>query len=273
MSRAPSLKQQLGKPETHVLSTGLRCESPFHVPEAGGVMIFGSLELRACRERLAGARWRPLACLDGRALGCLWLSDFADSTCGPYQELTVTILVSAESRAVEWVNRWTPFAAQQLPGVYICEYVLVLNNRHAVAYGKELHGFDKHLGEIHIGDHGKQIEWRVTQDTVPTVSGQVHVRGGIASQARMLAQLTRAAGHAGARRLARRADHRVPRLYAVGRAGAPRRRRDHAACRAGGELTPYALRGSSIKNDVRWVVGSDDTRMRPPCAVMICSTM
>ncbi len=195
MSPLPrSLKAQLGNAQSHVLSTGLACESPFHVPEAAGVMIFGTYELRACRERLATARYRPVACLDGRALGCLWISDFGDSTCGPYQELTVTILVSESSLAVPWVNRWTPFAVQQLPGVFVCEYVLVLNNRHAVAYGRELHGFDKHLGELHYGDHGGAIDWRVSQDTVPTVSGHLRVQAGLTTQARMLAQIGSAMG-------------------------------------------------------------------------------
>lgn len=192
--RSPSLPERFGPARTHVLSTGLACNSPFHVPEAGGAMIFGSLHLRACRERMAGARWRVVASQDGRALGCLWLSDFADSTCGPYQELTLTFLVSDQQKSVPWVNRWTPFAVQQAPDVYICEYTLVLNNPHAVAYGKELHGFDKHMGEISIADRGTHIKYKVSQDTVTAVEGQLAVRDDLGSQGVALAEIGHALG-------------------------------------------------------------------------------
>ncbi len=193
-SKTRSLKDDFGPSAAHRLSTGLHCESPFVVPEAGGAMIFGTLNLRACRERLATARYRPVVCLDGRALGCLWLSTFGDSTCGPYQELTVTMLVSREARQVPWVNRWTPFAVQQLDGVFICEYTLVLNNPHAIAYGRELHGFDKHMGELGIADDGAEVRFAVSQDTVSTVRGRLRVRPELHVQARMLAEIGAALG-------------------------------------------------------------------------------
>ncbi|MFO0748279.1 MAG: acetoacetate decarboxylase family protein [Myxococcota bacterium] len=191
------LKDEFGPPKSHVLSTGLRCESPFWVPEAAGAMLFGTLDLARCRDLMQAARYEPVAATNGRALGCLWLSEFGSSTCGPYQELTVTFLVrlrGAPAPAIPWVNRWTPFAAQQLPDVFVCEYILVLNNRHAIAYGRELHGFDKHPGELGIADLGDHVRFRVSEDTVPTVSGRLRVRADLATQARMLVEVGRALG-------------------------------------------------------------------------------
>lgn len=189
-----SLKEQFGPEQQHQLSTGLLCTSPFHVPDASGAIVLGRMDLGAARELLADGRYRPIASLDGSALGSLWLSDFGDSTCGPYQELTVTILVAEEQCHVSWENEWTPLAAQAQPGVYICEYVLVLNNPHAIAYGKELHGFDKHHGELTIRNDGETVAFRVSERTEPTVHGRIRLRKGAFDQTRALFGVTSALG-------------------------------------------------------------------------------
>ena len=179
----------------------------FVVPRLAGAMIHGSYDGPATVRRLAPEDFHPVRAADGRALGCLWLSDFLDSTVGPYRELTVTFLVADAPVTVPWVNAWTPLAAQLRPDVRVCEYVLLLDNPAAIAYGRDLHGFDKHPGTLAIERGGGTFRFEVGQGSALAARGAFRERG-LGALAGAVAGLARAHGVGPTlRELARRRHH------------------------------------------------------------------
>ena len=134
--------------QEHQLASGTLCQSPFFVPDSAAWMLFGTVELPSLREILAPEPFQPVSTDGGKAMACLWLSDFRDSTVGPYRELTVTFFVARNPLHLKWRNFLTPLAAQFHPEVLVCEYILVLDEQAAIEYGRDLHGFDKHPGDL-----------------------------------------------------------------------------------------------------------------------------
>lgn len=181
----------------------------FHVPHLTGAMIFGTLDSTAAAELMADEGWSPIVTSSGHALGCVWLSDFLASTAGPYRELTLTLLVSRQPLTVPWINVFTPLAAQLHADAVVCEYVLVLDNREAIAYGRELHGFDKHPGELRFEYGAGHFRFEVRQGAERVVRGAFR-ECGMMSQPAALAGLVRAHGFIPTLRLLTTRQHRLP---------------------------------------------------------------
>jgi len=178
----------------HTLSSGRRFASPFRVPRLRGAMLYGTVDGNAAEALLAPDGLSPVRTTCGRGLGCLWLSDFLESTVGPYRELTVTLLVAERPLSVRWINGYTPLAAQLRPEALVCEYALILDNPDAIDYGRELHGFDKRPGALAFDSDGAgRFRFAVSQEGARVVEGRFTERG-VGAMPSALAQLARAHG-------------------------------------------------------------------------------
>ncbi len=176
----------------HRLSHGIECASPFFVPDGSGLMIFGTADLAAVEAALTGESFHAVQS-DGRALMCLWLTEFRDSTVGAYNEMTVTILVADALLTLPWTNALTLAAAQLRADVTVCEHVLVLDNQGAIDYGRELHGFDKHAGRIELERRGSELSFSVAEGDTPILAGRARLPG-IAATLGSIVRLGRALG-------------------------------------------------------------------------------
>ncbi len=75
------------------LSTGT-VSTPYRVSDGNCLIIGGTADLFAVKERLKGQAVYPIETKDGKALMLVWVCDFQEADLGPHVELQFSILVS-----------------------------------------------------------------------------------------------------------------------------------------------------------------------------------
>jgi hypothetical protein len=111
-----------------------------------------------------------------------------------------------------------------------------LDNPDAVDYGRDLHGFDKHLGILKYELKSNRFSFDIEADGRPVLRGSIGEHGGAVGQLRLVSELARAHGLFPTARLLVERQHRL----AVITPRTVRQRRTDIFFRARPRLQPWS---------------------------------
>jgi hypothetical protein len=134
---------------------------PFHSYDADGLILYGKVNnLADLKKRTEGSAWHPVeSTVKGKAIGFaeLWIISYSDTTTGPYNELVINFVVTADRQKPRyvWSSDYSVLVPMNDPANRLFTPALLLEERGPlgggpISYGNQLLGTNKKAAKIAI---------------------------------------------------------------------------------------------------------------------------
>jgi hypothetical protein len=153
LRRVNEVESFLGAPTVRVETTAGEVDLPIKYRDAQALTLFWSVSVAEAERALSGTGLCPVRIRPGRAALALTFFEYRDTTIGPYNELSVALLVSPGRGSPLGLLRL--LAGDRALGAHVLHLPVTTNV--ARAGGVELYGYPKFVAEIPIEVSGGKL--------------------------------------------------------------------------------------------------------------------
>lgn len=165
---------------TPTLSTGRAVSNVFRACDVNSTAIFGTVDLSFANDLMRGTGRVPVAVVEkGKApmgLARLYFVNYVSSDLGPYSEFIFLIDAaeadaSSDAKVLEWKNPISTLlpAFDPQSRTYTHQLILPKEQKDAIAYGRELLGYDKRAGAVDVRVGNDQNSFAVSDENGASV--------------------------------------------------------------------------------------------------------
>jgi hypothetical protein len=150
-----------GKTEKTVQTKAGPCTLPIRYFSACNVMMFFAVDMDRARSLLPSKQFEPLPNEQGKALALVGFWDYADTSIGPYNESTISLMVT--------------YPGFDLPGCYVCS--LPVSTEIACQAGIEIFRYPKFVADSRVVLERQQVDLSVVLQDGKTALSVTGTRG------------------------------------------------------------------------------------------------